>query len=755
MADDDRRKRRRLAKSCEQCRQRKVRCDRNAPCGPCTRARASLSCSYRNKASTTTSSFPLDVIPPASHPDRLHHKGPGNHPTPASNDETEPRSTWDSVQGPGSPGQVDPSIGSLQHRLRRVEELLSHRGNNLTPGRDGSLDQALRELSTRVQGVEQQLSEGSSSGKTQTADKGELCINAANPRLHASSTLVAQIKECRGIRQSVKARQSFQPTEPVPDLKASIPVRPICDELVDGYLRTFEPIYRILHLPSFWREYHHFWAQDHLPPSKAFLMKLVLILAIGTVFHPKRGKSGPDHNVQLTQTWIHAAQWWLTGPSEKSTLGLDGIQVFCLLIIARQISAMGSSPWLSVGSLMQRAMTMGLHLDSTHFPALSVFQSEMRARLWATILQLAVQASMDSAGHPLLIPEFDTQPPANYNDVDFDPDIHVQSSRSARPAAEVTDTSIQRLMHQTFDLRAKVIRALNNRPSLSYTHAIQLGTELQTACRSITEFFQNSSEDISPNTSRHLSPNSFHKSFLDLVLRRWLLALHTPFMLQSSSNPEFYFSRKTCLETAMTIASYARPLNLPSVPDDDLCRLMIAGRSSMKGALSLDIISILGLEVTRQIEESPMEDAGIMSELALLSRAPILNVMKHILSQLLRVISLGTPSLKRYNLLAAIMGQIGAMDTGDCVERVVYETVRESLGESVALLQSGSSRGMALGEGSQRAESLLDPGIAELGLDLHPELAFDSDSDFNLDIASVLGLSDWMNLEMNIPESHF
>lgn len=40
------RKRRRPAKSCEQCRRRKIRCDQNMPCGACVRARASLQCSY-------------------------------------------------------------------------------------------------------------------------------------------------------------------------------------------------------------------------------------------------------------------------------------------------------------------------------------------------------------------------------------------------------------------------------------------------------------------------------------------------------------------------------------------------------------------------------------------------------------------------------------------------------------------------------------------------------------------------------------
>jgi hypothetical protein len=43
-------KRRRPARSCEQCRQRKVRCDLEEPCGPCTRARGGLVCSYESTA---------------------------------------------------------------------------------------------------------------------------------------------------------------------------------------------------------------------------------------------------------------------------------------------------------------------------------------------------------------------------------------------------------------------------------------------------------------------------------------------------------------------------------------------------------------------------------------------------------------------------------------------------------------------------------------------------------------------------------
>lgn len=56
------RKRRRTAKSCEQCRHRKIGCDQAHPCGPCRRSRDHLTCTYRDLATMT----PPDVQPGAN-----------------------------------------------------------------------------------------------------------------------------------------------------------------------------------------------------------------------------------------------------------------------------------------------------------------------------------------------------------------------------------------------------------------------------------------------------------------------------------------------------------------------------------------------------------------------------------------------------------------------------------------------------------------------------------------------------------------
>jgi hypothetical protein len=144
----------------------------------------------------------------------------------------------------------------------------------------------------------------------------------------------------------------------------------------------------------------------------------------------------------------------------------------------------------------------------------------------------------------------------------------------------------------------------------------------------------------------------------------------------------------------MVIASYADNLNLPAIPADEFSKMILAGTGSFKGPLGLDIISVLGLEIVTQLEDESSEQSllGPGEEIAKATRAPIVRILEHILSQLLQIISLGSPNLKSYNFLAAILAQIRAMESNQCVKRDVYETVKQGLQECYALLQSIMAR---------------------------------------------------------------
>ncbi|RAH82259.1 hypothetical protein BO86DRAFT_361575 [Aspergillus japonicus CBS 114.51] len=737
-ADSEPRKRRRPAKSCEQCRQRKVRCDRNVPCGPCRRSRSSVDCSYRENlrspSPVTIEQAPLHATQHSTSTMMYH---PGLRDT-----------VYEivSTQEPAASSQHG-SVRQLQDRLQRLEAQLA----DSATGSDQSLERTLRDLCCKVQALEERLSSQSTHpapgrepereghGRQEQApimpstplrlDAKVRKMKLFGPTHHdpqsaypkRKAELATLIKECRNLRKSVKKKQSLKSNDPVSDLRTSIPTRDVCDELVRCYMDTFEPVYRILHLPSFQTEYQQFWEE---PPAKVtpFLVKLTLVLAIGTTFHPRRSKAGSEHDSQLVQSWIYAAQWWLTGPTERLTSSLEGIQAVCLLLLARQMGDLGPSIWLSPGSLLQAATAMGLHLDSARFPSLSPFMAEMRARLWTTVLELTIQCSLDTAV-PLIIPALsDSKSPGNLNDKDLDPDM--KQATTARPMSELTDSSIQLLLHESFSLRAEAVNLIHDRSKLTYTKAIQLGTKLRDVGQTLTIFFSSHTPD--------LHPASFHHKFLDMILRRYILLLHLPFMREAPTNPQYHFSRKVCLESAMIIASYASTLTLPATTDlDAFARLLIAGRGSFRGPLSLELFSILGLEAITQLDESPpLSPASAstamatnpLAELARATRAPLIKTLEHIRDQIFQIVRLGTPSLKRCIVLSAMLAQIRAMETGESVEDAVGASLVLSLKECYAALQSfaatshgdGDVAGMTTGTTTVGSSSGSPSGLAGL-----------------------------------------
>ncbi|KAH1489173.1 hypothetical protein KXX42_001451, partial [Aspergillus fumigatus] len=772
------RKRRRPPKSCDPCRRRKVRCDREVPCGPCQRARTSLHCFYRPAVTARSPSTDEDCRLTAS-------CGPEGHtPPPQAVDlQTKIRPAAPTAQSQPQGPNYDQTkiIQDLQNRVRRLEEQLFDlplSKGAIGPNPSVSPSQALRHLHDRVRGAEQQLSDASRPSPSvngwtipatlprlriapnntklfgpshwlHTAEKfqviGKFDAKEVEPSLQdvdTRSEFASIFKDCRQLRQAIKDQESVRLNHPVPDLLGTLPTQAVCDVLVNAYLRTFELIYRVIHIPSFWKEYRQLWTQPQ-STTTSFLMKLVLILALGTTFHPDRNNR--VHLRRLAHTWIYAAQWWLVGPSEKSTVNLDGLQVGCLLLLARQTNSLPATSWLSAGSVLRMAMAMGLHRSPDHFPALSGYQSEMRARLWATVLELTLLSSLDAAMPlPFSLEDFDCTAPSNANDEQFDPEAETLPTPQSNE--HFTDSSIQILLLMCLQSRVEAVQLLNNQHcrELSYETALRLGNELRSACRDIAALFH-TSQNQPKQGGRTPGMTDFHLRFLDMYLRRYILFLHRPFMMKARTDPRFYLSRKVCLESCIVIASYAEHLNLPSDTLDDISHLTIVGRGSFKGALSFDVITSLGLEIITQLEEEASTRsvgtsapiiADPLDKMAKAHREPLIRSLEHIQEQLLQIIALGQPSLKRYNFLSAILSQIRAMESGQPIQPAIYETVKESLRKSYSLLQASHA--------ARRAQD----SVESLNMGTDSPLGFDLDAldpALGLEIPSLLFFPGIMN----------
>lgn len=510
--------------------------------------------------------------------------------------------------------------------------------------------------------------------------------------------------------------------EPVADLRNTIPLREECDELVRCYLRTFEGVYRVIHVPSFWSEYEEFWTRSETgSETSSFLVKLMLILAIGTVFQPRDRK---DEYPQQVQKWIYAAQWWLAGPTDKSTANLDGLQAMCLLLIARKACGLGSSPWLSTGSLMRAAMAMGLHRSPTNFSSLSKLAAELRLRLWATVVELVLQDSLES-GTPVLIPaHFDTTVPSNVDDTDIGPDT--ASVSAAAITDQVTDSSIQVLLQQSVALRVEILNVIHDSKGQSYQQALNLGGKMRASCRNAAAFLRSANNRRRRGSSLELG--EFHAKFVASQLHWYILALYMPFFVQARKDPQYYYARKACLESASVIVSYVDTSQLPlQTPVDDFLRLCLGGKGSFKGPLSLDVISALCLEIVTQLEEElpselPGPDGDSLDSLVDGNRDRLIQTLEQIKNHLFHTIASGTPSMKRFGLLSAVLGQIHAMKTGQDVKSAVYDAATQSFKDCLSALQMSTAQLNRPVDGADRDNipgyDIYDPTLSGLNMDL-------------------------------------
>src|SRR3569833_655075 len=538
--------------------------------------------------------------------------------------------------------------------------------------------------------------------------------------------LLAFIQQGRALRVAIKTQrqQMRRVYHDVIDLARSFPDRETCDHLVRSYLRTLEPVFRVVHIPTLWDEFRCFWdwhlAQPSAfePPTRLATAKLALIFAIGHVFREDLMETSQLSRV--AQDWICTAARWLTEkPFDKSASSMEALQVHCLIIIARQLWSLGSEAWNSAEALLRAALGQGLHLDPSHFPSLSVFQSEMRRRIWYTTLELEAQTSLDSS-MPLLLSgsDFDVKPPANIEDTGLEPNMTLRDL-DPLPSGRHTDCSLSILLSTSVRTRLQLVRQLNNlQAAQSYDSVIQLSTQLRTAIREMTAYFRT-------RTQSEPRVTVFHEKIIDIYLRRYLVFLHRPFVLQARTDPRYYLSRKLCLESCTAIASQAECLNLPVEPDNDLARLFIAGRGFYRGPLSLDLVTTLGIELATQLEEETAErgtdadtDTDPLSQAARASRTRLIGIIEHIGTQLREVMALGHPGTQRFYLTSAVLSHLRAHESGRSVREAVFETMMRESRTAMGLLRAIHAADAPSGEAAAGLALATPVTANEFGFDL-------------------------------------
>lgn len=479
--------------------------------------------------------------------------------------------------------------------------------------------------------------------------------------VHQMSVL---LQECKSLARSIKRGR---PSLSYPEFGLPLPSREVADRMASLYFGSFESVYRILHIPTFWEEYRRYWENPESATADIRHMVL-LVIAIGSSLSDHRD-ADPDFPGMVRQ-WIYSSQAWLAEPLQKRRLGITGVQIHCLTILARQVFSIGGDlVWMSMGSLTHRAMQIGLHRDPNNLPSMSLLEAELRRRLWTTILEMILQSSLDSAMPPRIsLDEFDTQAPSNVNDDEMNESSITLQSHSKDT---FTMTSMQLILLDSLPTRLRILQLLNGlRSELSYLDVLSLSSDITEAHRKASNFMMD---------KERVGVTPFHRNLMHYLIRRFMIPLHFPFASKARTNPLFHYSLKESLDAAMAITS--------PEPDEGFSRLMSLGGGIFREGFRLAGTAI-SLELIAQAESQRLD--GTLHHNSQY-RGLLKKSLKDMISLSLERIQQGETNIKSHVFLYMILAQVEAIEAGTSPELKIAQSARDSLQICRGILKTNSS----------------------------------------------------------------
>ncbi|KAJ5726578.1 uncharacterized protein N7483_007935 [Penicillium malachiteum] len=640
-------RRRRPAVACIECRRRKVKCDRAFPCGPC--GNASLMCGYR---------YPNNEL-----------------------------TMTNLCAGPTSSDLSSSTIASEENSIQTGVVV----STPITFTSSSSVIANLPPHFTFPSGYTVSRSDVGMN-ENETVDLPGRTISHAKSSEHLNFLLHrsdhAEIQplweQCSHYAQIIKSDRAVKYYNQLgpPNATNNLLLKSTCDRLIMLYLHTFEAVFRVLHIPTFMQQYELYWNNPH-GASRAFPSTFALVLAIGACFI---SDADADELQLFAPQWIASAQFWLTESFDKFGIDLSVLQVSTLLLLARQTLPDPSElVWISGDFPLRIAIGLGLHKEPRiHFPEFSPFDGEMRKRLWATILEMSIQSCLDTGMPPSISnDDFDCELPFNINDVDAS-----NLSAATDIADGFTQSTVQRMLMQIMPLRLQILRycnSLKKGPGQNYQWVLKLGMQLNAMCHSNTATLQSYQRNSIPDTP---IPTGFQIHLLNMLTRRFLLALHTPFAVEAKVNQSFYFSRKVLIENALTFLSplqlvSQKPLPVDSLPENqqhELLRLKVRGGDIIRHMLC-HATAILIVELTTELGENAFP---IMHSL---SQDLFFHAIEESMAIFRRRIQAEETSVDVYVLFSCAMAQVKAMEAGLAPGRQTIKPAKDSLNICCELLK--------------------------------------------------------------------
>ncbi|KAI0424994.1 fungal-specific transcription factor domain-containing protein [Xylaria sp. FL1042] len=533
--------------SCHLCRKRKLKCNREQPCSSCTQRGLDMSCTY------------------------------------SSNTELSP--SVDKGRVPSQPSR-------LQDRIQQLEDLvvdLMHKTCTATPASESQTAVSASPRSivskylqdTRL-GSEEISDDASDHGAVELGDTGASYVGSG----HWAAILdgIAELKEHFDKEKTTQHAHLISDMPPsaisgpqllsgcimppeIGEILASIPPRPMVDRLVSQYFNSFEDSPAIFHSGQFLEEYKRFWEEPSSTPCiwLGLLFAIMCLAAqfqkyssdLGTTELSARTSIGSELETMIVTFRQRTVQCLVLGRYAKG--GPYVVETLVLYFINEHFLCKDAEidVWIVLSIIVQVAIHTGYHKDPKYFKGMSPFASEMRRRVWASIVELDLGISAQMGVPRLIKPsQVDTGEPRNLQDSDFS-----QASQfipPARPETDLTPMLYRITKGRLMAVFGLIWDSVTDVKSHSYAGVMEIDAKLENAHKAIPSCLEwQSITYCITDTPRII----MQKLFLEGIYWRAKIVLHRKFL-----NRHYAYSKEACVNAAFKLLDYQTMLDRETQP---------------------------------------------------------------------------------------------------------------------------------------------------------------------------------------------
>jgi hypothetical protein len=349
------------------------------------------------------------------------------------------------------------------------------------------------------------------------------------------------------------------------EILLQFPPKPTADILVSRFFNTYDPGIHIIHGPTFQKEYDRHW----LNPEETPIIWLGLVFGMMCIALQSYTRAGDEPPEYHNKSWEMSKEYRdLTAQClvmADITQPISGMLETLILHVHAEYARSRDAEvgiLISTGIIVRLAMRMGLHRDPGPYPGISVYQGEMRRRVWAAIRSIDLLFSAQAGLPPIVRPrDTNTEIPRNIYDDELIEDM--KALPPSRPESEATPALF--LINRT-RLIYKLGEAVETTETLTcatYEEIMRLDAEARELHENISPHLKMRSMD---EAARDPSTLIMQRFTLDLLYLKIICVLHRKFLAYARVHSRFSYSRTAVIDASMNLLQHQATLHRECQP---------------------------------------------------------------------------------------------------------------------------------------------------------------------------------------------